>query len=114
MTATDEPALRVVALAAAGDLPDQLPYAKLIRGVIDPLRAVNRLKGRSLLLVNGRRDTTTRPAQAERLFAAATEPKTMLWYDGGHWPPAAAIEDTAQWVAEQLGAASVRGSEAAS
>jgi dienelactone hydrolase len=113
MTATDEPALRVIALAAAGDLPDQLPYAKLIRGVVDPLRAVSRLKGRSLLLVNGRRDTTTRPAQAERLFAAASEPKTMRWYDGGHWPPAATIEDTARWLAEQLDASKVRGREAA-
>ena len=114
MTAADEPALRVVALAAAGDLPDEVPYAKLVRGVVDPLRAVRRLTGRPLLLVNGRRDTTTRPAQAERLFAAAGEPKTMLWYDGGHWPPAAAIEDTARWMADRLGTAKARGSEAAS
>jgi hypothetical protein len=102
MTAADEPALRVVALAAAGDLPDQTPYAALVRGVVDPLRAVRRLAGRPLLLVNGRRDTTTRPAQAERLFAAADEPKTMVWYDGGHWPPTSAIEGAAEWMAERL------------
>jgi hypothetical protein len=102
MTAADEPALKVVALAAAGDLPDQTPYAALVRGVVDPVRAVRRLAGRPLLLVNGRRDMTTRPAQAERLFAAAAEPKTLVWYDGGHWPPPAAIEGAAEWMAEQL------------
>jgi dienelactone hydrolase len=32
MTAADEPALKAVVLAAAGDLPDQTPYAALVRG----------------------------------------------------------------------------------
>ena len=102
MAAAEEERLRVVALAAAGDLPDRTPYAALVRGLVDPLRAAGRLDGRPLLLVNGRRDTTTRPAQAERLFAAALEPKTMKWYDGGHWPPPAAIDGAAEWVAQQL------------
>jgi uncharacterized protein len=102
MTAAEEERLRVVALAAAGDLPDHTPYAALVRGLVDPLRAAARLGGRPLLLVNGRRDMTTRPAQAERLFAAAREPKTMAWYDGGHWPPVAAIEGVGRWMAERL------------
>ncbi len=102
MTAADDERLRVVALAAAGDLPDKTPYAALVRGLVDPLRAAARLEGRPLLLVNGRRDMTTRPAQAERLFAAAHEPKTMVWYGGGHWPPETAIEGVARWVSERL------------
>ncbi len=102
MTASDAPEIRVVALAAAGDLPDTMPYASMVRAVVDPLRAVRRLAGRPLLLVNGRRDTSTRPAQAERLFEAASDPKTMHWYPGGHWPPPASIEATAQWMAVQL------------
>jgi uncharacterized protein len=102
MTAAEDDRLRVVALAAAGDLPDHTPYASLVRGLVNPLRAAERLSGRPLLLVNGRRDTTTRPAQAQRLFDAAREPKTMHWYDGGHWPPASAIDTTSRWVAEQL------------
>ena len=109
MTASADERLRAVALAAAGDLPDRTPYAALVRGLVDPLRAVRRLEGRPLLLVNGRRDTTTRPPQAERLFAAAGEPKTMLWYDGGHWPAAAVIDETAGWVADRLGEVRVRG-----
>jgi len=102
MAAAEDERLRVVALAAAGDLPDHTPYASLIRGLVNPLRAAERLSGRPLLLVNGRSDTTTRPAQAQRLFDAAREPKTLHWYNGGHWPPASAIAMTARWVAEHL------------
>lgn len=102
MAAADDDRLRVVALAAAGDLPDATPYASMVRALIDPPRAARKLRGRPLLLVNGRSDTTTRPAQAERLFAAAEEPKTMLWYDGGHWPPPACINETVDWLQSEL------------
>ena len=105
MSASEDERIRVVAMAAAGDLPDQTPYAALVRGLVDPPRAARRLAGRPLLLVNGRYDTTTRPAQAERLFAAAAEPKSLVWYDGGHWPPPSAIDAAAEWVAAGLGAA---------
>jgi dienelactone hydrolase len=102
MTASEEPLVRAVTLAAAGDLPDTTPYVALVRRAVDPLRAVRKLDGRPLLLVNGRRDTTTRPAQAERLFAYADEPKELRWYDGGHWPPPSAIDGAAAWMAERL------------
>jgi uncharacterized protein len=102
MTAADEPRLRAVALAAAGDLPDQTPYAAMVRKLVDPPGAARRLDGRPLLLVNGRNDTTTRPVQAERLFAAANEPKTLVWYEGGHWPPASAIDTAARWLEGEL------------
>lgn len=104
MAAAEDERLRVVALAAAGDLPDHTPYASLVRGLVNPLRAAERLDGRPLLLVNGRRDTTTRPAQAQRLFEAANEPKTLHWYEGGHWPPVSAIAMAARWVADGLSA----------
>ncbi len=106
MSASEDERIRVVAMAAAGDLPDQTPYAALVRGLVDPPRAARRLAGRPLLLMNGRHDTTTRPVQAERLFAAALEPKSLVWYDGGHWPPPSAIDAAAEWVAAGLAAAS--------
>ena len=109
MAAADDLRLRVVALAVAGDLPDATPYASLVRRVVDPPRAVRKLGGRPLLLVNGRRDTTTRPAQAERLFAAASEPKTMMWYDGGHWTPPPVIEKATEWITAELSRPSGRG-----
>ncbi len=102
MTAAEEEALGPVVLAAAGDLPDAVPYPTMVRSVVDPLRAARDLNGRPLLLLNGRRDTTTKPAQAERLFAAAGEPKELMWYDGGHWPPQAAINKAAEWLAERI------------
>jgi len=106
--ASEDDAVRAVVLAASGDLPDGLPLASLVRRVVDPLRAVRRLQGRPLLMINGRFDRTVTPSQAERLFAAAAEPKTMRWYGGGHWPPAAEVEGAAGWLAETLRAAPSR------
>ena len=108
IVAAGEPSVRAVVLAAGGDLPDGLPFESLVRTVVDPLRAVRRVAGRPLLMVNGRFDRTVTPAQAERLFAAAHEPKTMHWYGGGHWPPPREIGFAAEWLAQQL--AGVQGS----
>jgi dienelactone hydrolase len=91
-----------IVLAASGDLPAGLPFESLVRAVVDPLRAVRRVSRRPLLMINGRFDRTVRPSQAERLFAAAHEPKTMRWYGGGHWPPASEIEYGAEWMAGEL------------
>lgn len=102
IVAADAPAVQAVVLAASGDLPEGLPFESLVRSVVDPLRAVRRLSGRPLLMVNGRFDRTVTSARAERLFAAAREPKTMRWYGGGHWPPASDIDFAAEWLAAQL------------
>jgi pimeloyl-ACP methyl ester carboxylesterase len=102
IVAADAPTVQAVVLAASGDLPEGLPFESLVRSVVDPLRAVRRLAGRPLLMVNGRFDRTVTPSQAERLFAAAQEPKTMRWYGGGHWPPAKDVDFAAEWLASQL------------
>ena len=97
-----DPAPKAVVLAAGGDLPD-FPFAALIRAVADPMRAVRALSGRPLLMVHGRRDRTILPTQAERLFAAASEPKELQWWDAGHYLPDAAVRKAAAWLAERLG-----------
>jgi len=94
-------AARAFVLAAGGDLPD-FPLAQLIRSVADPLRGVRALAGRPLLMVHGRRDRTILPAEAERLFAAADEPKEIRWWDAGHYLPHAAVHDAAEWLARTL------------
>jgi predicted esterase len=94
-------ASRAVILAAGGDLPD-LPFAALLRAVVDPIRAVRALDGRPLLMVHGRRDRTILPVQAERLFAAADEPKEIQWWDAGHYLPDAAVTRAAGWLADRL------------
>ena len=103
MVAGDEPAARALVLAAGGDLPERTPLSHLVRRVADPLGAVRRLRGRPLLMVNGRHDRTITPAQAERLFAAASEPKTIRWWDSGHALPLPAVRDAARWLRAALG-----------
>jgi len=107
--AADEPRVHAVVLAAGGDLPTGTPLSALARAIADPIRAVRRLAGRPLLMVNGRRDPTVRPDQAERLFAAAAEPQTISWWDAGHVLPAAATAEAARWLAVQLQPSDTRG-----
>jgi uncharacterized protein len=103
MVASNNGLVRAIALAAGGDLPENTPFASLVRTIADPLRAVRALKGRPLLMVNGKNDRTIRPSQAKALFAAAAEPKELRWYDGGHWTPAPIVDEVAEWIADTLG-----------
>ena len=102
VVAADDPAVRAVVLAAGGDLPEGTPFSALARMVADPLRAVQKLEGRPLLMVHGKRDRTVTPAQARRLFEAAREPKELHWYDAGHHLPAAAGAEVARWLHARL------------
>lgn len=97
-----DPLVAVVMLAAGGDLPEDMPFVSIVRTVVNPLRDVQRLKERPLLMVNGMYDRTIRPAQARRLFEAAREPKQIVWYAAGHWPPQSEIEMAADWLASVL------------
>jgi dienelactone hydrolase len=65
----------------------------------DPLLALPHFAG-PLLLLNGKRDTTVTPDMAQRLYAAAPEPKSQRWYDSGHRLPADAYQDAAEWIGE--------------
>jgi dienelactone hydrolase len=100
--AADSRLVRAVVLAAGGDLPERTPFAALVRTIADPIRAVRALSGRPLLMVNGRFDRTIQPSQATALFDAAGDPKEIRWYQGGHWPPARAIDEAAEWLASRL------------
>jgi dienelactone hydrolase len=103
IVAAREPRVRAVALAAGGDLPAGTPFTTLIRTAADPLRAIRQLNGRPLLMVNGKWDRIVRPEQAERLFAAAGEPKELRWWDAAHRLSPEAITDAAAWLAARLG-----------
>jgi uncharacterized protein len=100
--AADEPLIRAVVLAAAGDLPQGTPFTSIVRMVADPLSAVRKLAGRPLLIVHGRHDRTVLPDQAVRLFEAAHEPKELRWYDAGHRLPAEVSAETAAWLRARL------------
>jgi dienelactone hydrolase len=102
VVAADDPDVGPVVLAAGGDLPDGIPFESMVRAAVNPLRAVRALEGRPLLMINGRYDRTVTSAQAKRLFDAAAEPKTIRWYNGGHWPPESEIDSAADWLSAQL------------
>lgn len=102
VVAADDPTVRAVVLAAGGDLPEGTPLGAVARMVADPVRAVQKLDGRPLLMVHGRRDRTVLPEQAQRLFDAAHEPKQIMWWDSGHYLPAAASEAAADWLRARL------------
>jgi pimeloyl-ACP methyl ester carboxylesterase len=102
IVAAQEPLVRAVVLAAGGDLPTRLPFAAIVRTVADPLRAVRKLVGRPFLMVNGRFDRTVTAEQAQRMFAAAGEPKELRWYAGGHWPPPNEVDAAVAWLERQL------------
>jgi fermentation-respiration switch protein FrsA (DUF1100 family) len=104
IVAAQEPLVRAVVLASGGDLPARLPFAAIVRSVADPLRAVRKLTGRPLLMVNGRFDRTVAPDQAQRLFDAAGQPKELRWYAGAHWPPPNEVDAAVGWLVEQLSA----------
>jgi uncharacterized protein len=106
IVAAEEPLVRVLVLAAGGDLPARLPFAAIVRTVADPLRAVRALAGRPLLMVNGRFDRTVAAEQAQRLFDSAQEPKELRWYAGGHWPPPNEIEAAVEWIGRAVSAVS--------
>jgi fermentation-respiration switch protein FrsA (DUF1100 family) len=107
--AADEPKVRALVIAAGGDLPEGTPLTRVARLTADPLHAIKKLRGRPLLMVHGRRDRTVRPEQAERLFAAAAEPKELRWFDAGHYLPARASDEVADWLAARLAADGARG-----
>jgi len=96
--AADDRRVSALALIAGGDLPERTPFVALVRQVADPLRAIRKMAGRPVLMVNGRYDRTVQAEHAERLFAAAGEPRELYWYDGGHWPPPVAIGYAADWL----------------
>jgi predicted esterase len=102
VVAAENDRIRAVVLAAGGDLPPETPFASLVRTIADPRRAVRALGGRPLFMVNGRFDRRVTPEQASSLFDAASEPKELRWYEGGHWPPQSAIDEATQWLAETL------------
>ena len=102
MAAADDPAVRAVALAAGGDLPAGTPLSTVARAVADPVRAVRKLRGRPLLMVNGTGDRTITPDQAQRLFDAAAEPRELKWWNAGHILPPAAIDYAAEWLRSRL------------
>lgn len=53
---------------------------------LDPSRWIGRIAPRPVLMVHGDADDVVPPATGQALYDAALDPKTVLWYAGGHGP----------------------------
>ena len=94
------PRAAALALGGAGLAPPEL----------DPARYVGRIAPRPLLLVGATRDQRIPRAATEALFAAAGEPRELLWFDAGHDAlPGAALKAIWQFLRGPLGLAPAPG-----
>ena len=92
--------VRAMALLVGGahDIP---PAALLLPQIAasDPRLAIAHFAGRPLLMVAAKQDHVVTPDMSQRLYAAASEPKEMVWYDSGHRLVPEAFQAVADWVA---------------
>ena len=66
--------------------PTKLASAVRVLSPYDPAAWVGKIAPRPLLLINGRNDPAVAPVDALDLADAAAEPKSVLYFDGGHNP----------------------------
>ena len=69
----------------------------------EPLHFVGRAAPAALLFQNGLLDGYVLPHDAQRFQTAASEPKTILWYQAGHNLPWSFVQDAAEWLQPYLG-----------
>jgi fermentation-respiration switch protein FrsA (DUF1100 family) len=82
---------------------DQLEKSFGIIDVVSAVYYVSHAAPAALLLQNGTKDAGVPRESAERLHRAASDPKTVKWYDGGHGLNSQAVLDRAEWLRRQIG-----------
>lgn len=87
----------------AGLTPDERQAWLAAMEPIEPIYLVRHAQASALLFQSGRFDELVPPADAERLHAAASEPKEVIWYETGHELSAQAWCDGADWLRGHLG-----------
>jgi dienelactone hydrolase len=75
------------------------PAALLIPQVAatDPRLAIAHFAGKPVLMLAGKTDYVVTPQMVKRLYAAAAEPKEIVWYDCGHLLIPEAYQKAAEW-----------------
>lgn len=68
-----------------------------------PVYYVGHAAPSALLIQIGEKDASIPRESAERLYKAASEPKLLRWYDGGHGLTNQARLDSADWLRKQIG-----------
>jgi hypothetical protein len=96
--ALDERVPTVVLIHGGGDLPAQVRaiaeprwiatpasvMAAILFHTFEPLRYVDRISPRKLVMIAARHDTMLPLETIEKLYARADEPKEMIWTESGH------------------------------
>jgi pimeloyl-ACP methyl ester carboxylesterase len=75
-----------VQVPGAATNPALMAQAVKILGPYDPDKWVGQISPRPLMLINGRDDPLVLPIDALDIAAAAGNPKTVLYFNGGHNP----------------------------
>jgi dienelactone hydrolase len=82
---------------------DQLEKSFEVIDAVSAVYYVSHAAPAALLFQNGDNDAGVPRASAERLHRAASDPKTIRWYDGGHGLNNQAVLDRADWLRRQIG-----------
>jgi dienelactone hydrolase len=76
---------------------------------LDGLNYIGQAAPISLLFQFAREDQFVTADEANKYFHAASEPKTMRWYDGGHeFNDVSALSDRAEWLRGRIGIKDLR------
>jgi dienelactone hydrolase len=70
---------------------------------VDPLRTVARASPARLFFQAGLEDEIAPREALVGLYRAASRPKRIVWYQGGHAPSTRVLTDSRRWLREQLG-----------
>jgi len=82
---------------------DQLEKSFEVIDAVSAVHYVSHAAPAALLFQNGDKDAGVPRESAERLHRAASDPKTIKWYDGGHGLNNQAVLDRADWLRRQIG-----------
>ena len=67
--------------------PERVREVLKVMDVVDPVHWVGRISPRPVLMINGDADNVVPVESNKALHNAARDPKTIVWYRGGHVPP---------------------------
>jgi uncharacterized protein len=97
---------KAVVLVAGRAYPSRTPgdagWEQLFSS-IDTVHFLPELKPAKVLVQGGERDRVVPRAEVEELYAAASRPKEVRWYDAGHTLTRKAGEDRVEWLSAALG-----------
>ena len=83
---------------------ESTPAVEANAAMTDPIYFIARFSPRPLLMLSAKRDELIPKFATDALFAAAREPKQIVWFDSGHvLPPAALITNVKTFFVERLG-----------